>query len=197
MFNDVININEIEIKNSLLLNESDYDEIKSNLEHDYNFLQEINNIYPIIHLFIGDETESNKNKLKNGKSENIYNENSILGDITINNNDEEFGLLDMLGDMTIDNLYDDNQKKNDINELNSLFDKEYYSIIGNDIRTIKIYFTNLFRKDCELNKGEGNIFNKINSSKYCEFLQGQLINYLDKQTLFEDDKFNENDKDNK
>ena len=65
---------------------------------------------------------------------------------------------------------------------------------GKEIRTIKIYFTNLFRKDCELNKNEEYSNNKINSQSYCEYLQGQLIKYLRKNTLFND---NEENKENK
>ena len=38
------------------------------------------------------------------------------------------------------------------NELNSILEREYYSMSGNDIHTIKIYFTNLFRTGNELSR---------------------------------------------
>ena len=191
MYNDIININEIEIKNSLQLNSLDYDEIKKNLEHDYKFLSEINKIYPIIHLFIGDETGiskddyKNKKKRKNENFYNLYNENSILGEVSLSG-EESFGMLDMIGDMSINDF--NGEDSNNINELTSLFDKEYYTMSGNDLRTIKIYFTNLFRKDCSLS-------NEINpdARDYCDYLQEQLNNYLLNSTLFEDEKENENE----
>ena len=195
MYNDIININEIEIKNSLQLNSLDYDEIKKNLEHDYKFLSEINYIYPIIHLFIGDETGINKEDYKNRKKRknenvyNLYNENSILGEVSLSG-EESFGMLDMIGDMSINDFY--NEDANNINEITSLFDKEYFTMSGNDMRTIKIYFTNLFRKDCKL-------INEINPEvkDYCNYLQEQLNNYLLNSTLFEDEKENENEEENK
>ena len=195
MYNDIININEIEIKNSLQLNALDYDEIKKNLEHDYKFLSEINYIYPIIHLFIGDETGINKEDYKNRKKRknenvyNLYNENSILGEVSLSG-EESFGMLDMIGDMSINDFY--NEDANNINEITSLFDKEYFTMSGNDMRTIKIYFTNLFRKDCKL-------INEINpeAKDYCNYLQEQLNNYLLNSTLFEDEKENENEEENK
>ena len=191
MYNDVININEIEIKNSLQLSALDYDEIKKNLEHDYNFLSEINKVYPIIHLFIGDETGvskedyKNKKKRKNEYVYNLYNESSILGEISLSG-EESYGMLDMMYDMSIND--NNGEEANNINELTSLFDKQYFSMSGNDMRTIKIYFTNLFRKDCTLN-------NEINpeANYYCEYLQDQLDNYILNSTLFEDEKENENE----
>ena len=188
LFNDVIDVNEIEIKNTLVLNEADYEEIKQNLENDYSFLIKINNIYPIIHLFIGDENdvrvenEEEEQKLK----KNQCLENSILG-LSIN---DDIGIYDVL-DNNISLSFINNKEENDEIDENSLFDKEYYYMSGTDLRTIKIYFTNLFREDCELNKNQKNENNKVNSDSYCKYLQDQLINYLTKKSLFNDE-----DKDN-
>ena len=80
-----------------------------------------------------------------------------------------------------------NNDENEINNImgeNSLFDKEYYYMDGKQIRTIKIYFTNLFRKECELNKNSDNLQNKINSDSYCEFVQNQLIRYIKKNSFY-------------
>ena len=114
-----------------------------------------------------------------------------MGEVSLSG-EESFGMLDMLGDMSINDF--NGEDSNNINELTSLFDKEYYTMSGNDLRTIKIYFTNLFRKECSLS-------NEINpdAQDYCNYLQEQLNNYLLNSTLFEDEKENEkeNDEDNK
>ena len=202
LFNDVIDVNEIEIRNSLQLNEGDYDEITQILEKDYSFLKKVKNIYPVIHLFIGDENnddmieengEGNESNQKIKKNKNQYNENSILGELSIN---KDIGLVDVLDkNLSLSNMNntDDENDLNNIIDQNSLFDKEYYYMSGKDIRTIKIYFTNLFRNDCELNKIQENLINKINSDSYCEYLQGQLIKYLNKNSLFNDEIIDEND----
>ena len=197
LFNDVIDVNEIEIRRYLELNEIDYDEVKKILENDYSFLKKIKNIYPIIHLFIGDENnddevgqndEGGEPKNSTKKNQNVYMENSILGDLSVNN---DIGIFDVLNrNLSISNVRNDdeyNEIKNIINE-NSLFDKEYYNMSGNIIRTIKIYFTNLFRRDCDLNQGSGNFLFKINSESYCDYLQGQLIRYLTRKSLFNDEE---------
>ena len=195
LFNDVIDVNEIEIKNTLELNDSDYEEVKKNLQNDYNFLKKVKNIYPIIHLFIGDENSNGGDvtNYRTKRNKNQFNENSILGELSECN---DIGILDMIdNNSSMSNL----NIMEDFNEVNtsenSLFDKEYYYLNGNDIRTIKIYFTNLFRKECELSRLQGNKYNQVNTDSYCQYLQDQLINYLNKNTLFnDDDKNNESRK---
>jgi len=199
LFNEVININEIEIRNSLQLNEADYDEIKIILEKDCSFLKKVTNIFPIIHLFIGneiqdDQTESGedanniRNKNKKRKTNNQYNENSIIGDLSLN---KDIGLFDdVLENINNSNLNNISENFNDMPmqiDDNSLYDKEYYYMSGKDIRTIKIYFTNLFRKNCALNNSKENKDNKLNSESYCEYIQDQLIRYLIKKSLFNDE----------
>ena len=186
LFNDVIDVNEIEIKNTLELNDSDYEEVKKNLNNDYNFLKKVQNIYPIIHLFIGDENSNGGSitNLRLKRNKNQFNENSILGELSENN---EIGILDMIDNNSSLSNMNVLEDFNDINtNENSLFDKEYYYLNGNDIRTIKIYFTNLFRKDCELSRLQGNKYNQVNTDTYCQYLQDQLINYLNKNTMFND-----------
>ena len=199
LFNEVININEIEIRNSLQLNEADYDEIKIILEKDCSFLKKATNIFPIIHLFIGneiqdDQTESGedanniRNKNKKRKTNNQYNENSIIGDLSLN---KDIGLFDdVLENINNSNINNISENFNDMPmqiDDNSLYDKEYYYMSGKDIRTIKIYFTNLFRKNCALNNSKENKDNKLNSESYCEYIQDQLIRYLIKKSLFNDE----------
>ena len=190
LFNDVIDVNEIEIKNILELNEEDYEEVKNNLKNDYSFLKKINNIYPIIHLFIGDENNNGIDiNMLVKRNKNLFFEKSILGELSTSN---EYGFYDALENnfSMLNNNIDDN---NEVNE-NSLFDKEYFCIDDNSIRTIKIYFTNLFRRNCELNAIQGN---KVNSELYCQYLQDQLMNYLIKNTLFNDEEDDKNTEENK
>ena len=199
LFNEVININEIEIRNSLQLNEADYDEIKIILEKDFSFLKKVTNIYPKIHLFIGNEVQDDpvegeeeantfKNKNKKRKTNNQYIENSILGDLSLN---KDIGLFDdVLENINNSILNNESENFNDMimqTDDNSLYDKEYYYMSGKDIRTIKIYFTNLFRRDCALNNIKKNKDNKLDSESYCEYIQDQLLRYLIKKSLFNDE----------
>ena len=199
LFNEVININEIEIRNSLQLNEADYDEIKIILEKDCSFLKKVAHIFPIVHLFIGNEVQDDpvegeeeantfKNKNKKRKTNNQYIENSILGDLSLN---KDIGLFDdVLENINNSILNNESENFNDMimqTDDNSLYDKEYYYMSGKDIRTIKIYFTNLFRRDCVLNNIKKNNDNKLDSESYCEYIQDQLLRYLIKKSLFNDE----------
>jgi hypothetical protein len=177
--NEVIDINEIEIKNSLKMNEADYEEIINNLKRDFDFFMKINiQVYPIIHLFIGDEKDEN----------NIHiNESSIIENVSIHQTNLS-GILNEFDDNLINTNISNNNMTNDNaykTESNSLVDKEYYSMNGNDIHTIKIYFTHFFRLNCELNK-QKDVDDTIilKSNHYCQYLEGQIQTYLTKTTLF-------------
>ena len=196
MFNDIIDIKEIEMKNQIELYEADYDEVKIALAQDYLFMEKAGNIFPILHLFIGEENDLSKELMnKRMKKEGYINpfENSILfgyskmGNDTMNNDKEN--VLDLLNNVnnntTLPNLNGDEEENNNLfDEMNSLLDKEYYFAEGNNLRSIKIYFTNLFRKECELNKKEKNSNYKIDSNTYCKYLEEQLITLINKKTLF-------------
>ena len=94
---------------------------------------------------------------------------------------------------TDDNIISSNNINNNLEsgfayktESNSLVDKEYYSMNGDDIHTIKIYFTHFFRLDCELNRQKDIDNNNIlKSNHYCQYLEGQTLTYLSKTTMFE------------
>ena len=205
LFNEVIDVNEIEIKNGLELNEIDYDEVEKNLQNDYSFLKKIKNIYPIIHLFIGNENQDgeeqglfkggDQSEFKNKK--NIFTENSILGEFSSANKDME--IIDVLNrNISISNYNEGSNTLSNFANENSLFDKEYYYMSGNIIRTIKIYFTHLFRRNCELNKKNKKLDNDkylIDSESYCNFLQKQLISFLNKKSLFDDEEKDGNNDD--
>ena len=190
--NDYLDINEIEVKNCLKMNESDYDEIINSIKRDFNFFMKMNiQVYPIIHLFIGDKESGQMNT-------NDANESSLLGDTSLQqnnlsgilNNIEEGGINNNINNIDDKNkIYEDNSY---MTETNSLVDKEYYSLTGNDIHTLKIYFTHFFRLDCELNRNNDKNDNMIlKSNHYCQYLEGQLQSYLTKTSLFELDD-NEN-----
>ena len=131
---------------------------------------------------------------------NDANESSIMGgDISLQQNNLS-GLLNNFEDGGLNNnINTKNDKLNQINEddlymteNNSLVDKEYYSMTGFDIHTLKIYFTHFFRLDCELNRNNDKNDNMIlKSNHYCQYLEGQLQSYLTKTSLFELDD-NEN-----
>ena len=182
--NEILDINEIEIKNSLKMNEADYEEIINNLKRDFDFFIKMESqIFPIIHLFIGDENEGDAN------INNIdVNESSLIENTSIQPTNLS-GLLNITDDGTMNNkilkynLADDTNYKT---ESNSLIDKEYYSFNGHDIHTIKIYFTHFFRLNCELNKQKDiDDSRKLKSNHYCQYLEGQIQNYLTKTSLFE------------
>ena len=205
LFNEVIDVNEIEIKNGLELNEIDYDEEEKNLQNDYSFLKKIKNFYPIIHLFIGNENQDgeeqglfkggDQSEFKNKK--NIFTENTILGEFSSANKDME--IIDVLNkNISISNYNEGSNTLSNFANENSLFDKEYYYMSGNIIRTIKIYFTHLFRRNCELNKKNKKLDKDkylIDSESYCNFLQKQLISFLNKKSLFDDEEKDENNDD--
>ena len=168
LFNDIIDINEIEINNKFELNDIDYDEIKQVLNNDFSFIKNIKGIFPIIHLFIGEESNINENEQK---KKNI--ENSLINDSFNNKN-----IVDILDKNLSMSLTENNIN---INNENSLFEKEYYSMSGNNIKTIKIYFTNLFRENKKINK--------YKISNYCGNMLDKIVKYLSKNKLFnEDDK---------
>jgi hypothetical protein len=198
MFNDIIDIKEIEMKNKIELYEADYDEVKKALAQDYLFMEKAGNIFPVLHLFIGEEKDLSKelmNKRMNKEGHINPFENSILfgnsqmGNQSLNNDKEN--VLDLLNNVnnntntTLPNFNGDDEEGNNLfDETNSLLDKEYYFADGNNLRSIKIYFTNLFRKECELNKKEKNINFKIDSNTYCKYLEEQLITLISKKSLF-------------
>ena len=179
IFNDIIDINEDEIKNSLQIGEVDYDEIVKILENDFNFIKKIKNIYPLIHIFLGEESNTNDNSKKKIKNKNQFMENSLFVDSLSSSQN----ILDVI-DKDISYSYD-----NIVTNEDSLFEKVYYYMIGNNIKSIKFYFTNFFRNNCKLNQIKTN-------SNYCKFMQNKIFNYLTKNSLFTEEK-NEKSKDEK
>ena len=189
--NEVLDINEIEIKNCLKMNESDYEEIINNLKRDFDFFMKIpSQVYPIIHLFIGDEDEDDIIVNNNNMNESSIIENVSNQPVNIS------GLLNLTEDETTNNKILRNSIDSDSNyktESNSLLDKEYYSQNGRDIHSIKIYFTHFFRLNCELNK-QKNLDDNIllKSNHYCQYLEGQIQTYLTKTNLFEMENIDNN-----
>ena len=167
LLKDIIDINEIEVNNTLQLNENDYDEIKLVLKNDFSFLKKLKNIFPIVYIFIGEES-NNENIKKKKNSDNSPSNDSI-------NNKNLIEILDKnLSMSSIDN-------SNIIsNSGNSLFEKEYYYLNGNSLRTVKIYFADLFRDKSKLNKQ--------NIDNYYENMMDKIIKYLSKNSLINEEK---------
>ena len=214
IFNDIFNLKIIEINKNIELYQTDFEEVKSSIEQDFSFLEKIGKVFPILHLFIGEEFSLSPEMLdkrlkKEGRfnlneSSNLSVENSRLGNEAqslLIDKEKEFPLFDFSNNsnsMPVLNLSEDDEEKSTIttfDEKNSLIDKEYLFVDGNNLRTIKIYFTNLFRKDCELNKKEKNMKLKLDSNSYCIYLKDQLMNYLVKKLLFITNDEIEEDKD--
>ena len=171
LFNDIIEINEEDIKNNLQFGEGDFDEIKEIFESDLFFIMKLNNVFPIIHLFIGEESNDKDNNNKIEKNRNQIIENSLMYE-SASSSKNIFDALDKDSSISfVDN--------NNINENNSLFEKEYCYLNANNIKTIKFYFTNLFRTNSK--------YNKIKAIKYNEFMLNKIIKYLSKNILFNEE----------
>ena len=188
---NVIDINEIEIKDNLKMNDVDYEEIKKNLKNDFNYLNNLNfQVFPIIHLFIGNENNVEEKLKKN----HVLSESFSFGS---QGSQQQLNFSILLNSFS-DQLSSSNSfKKKDLLglEQNSLLEKQYYSSNGNkDMHTIKIYLTNFFRLGHKINKEEGKIF-LFNSESYGIFLQTQLLSYLTKNNQFSnEDKDSDNEK---
>ena len=188
--NDIIDIDEIEIKDNIKLSESDYEEIKKILDNDFSYLKKLNfEVFPIIHLFIGDDNTWEEKMKKN----HVMSESFVIGSlgsqhslsVLLNSSSEGY------------NSFNNSLKKKDsiASDYNSFLEKEYYTLSGNkDVHTIKIYFTNYFRLGNKINKEEGKTF-IFNSDTYRTFLKSKLMSYLTKNSLFSsDEKDSDNEK---
>ena len=186
--NDILNLNEIEIKDkNIKLNEDDYDEIKKNLKKDIKFIIENSQlkIFPVINIFIAIENNNDPNEM------NFLNDSTSLNNNEINNNMNN--LINNLNNSSvfeISNMKPNKKNKNNSNksEIYSLFEKEYYCQIGDDIYTIKLFFSNFFRKSCTVNKDEEEKF-LLNTESYCKYIENQIDNYIyKKESIFNDDE---------
>ena len=140
----------------------------------------------MIHIFLGEESNNNDNDNNNDnskkkiKNKNQYMENSLLADSSSSGQN----LLDII-DKDISESND-----NIIMNEDSLFEKEYYYMKGNNIKTFKLYFTNLFRDNHKLIQIRTN-------DNYCKFMQNKIFKYLSKNSLFNEENKNEKSNDSK
>ena len=164
--NDIININEIEIKDNLKLNYNDFEEIKKNLESDMFFLSTLSfQVFPVAHLFIGDE---------NNVEEKFKKSESFIGSLGSQHSFSNLLNSSSEGSNSISNSL---RKKNVLNS-DYFLEKEYYTNNGNkDMMTIKIYLSNYFRYGYKINKEEGKQ-SLFNSDLYIDYLQSQLLSYF-------------------
>ena len=141
----------------------------------------------MIHIFLGEESNNNDNDNNNDnskkkiKNKNQYMENSLLADSSSS------------GQNLLDIIDKDISESNDniiIMNEDSLFEKEYYYMKGNNIKTFKLYFTNLFRDNHKLIQIRTN-------DNYCKFMQNKIFKYLSKNSLFNEENKNEKSNDSK
>ena len=196
MSEEVIDLNEIEVKDSLKINAVDYNEVKKILGQDLSFLKKINlPIYPVIRLFVGDENGTIKTRDSNnlGYSKNYkqtyVNEPSVLDDTTQKNNFSELLDLSDIGNVSLCKKHGNDFLEND---SDSILEKEFYSVNGTDTHIIKVYFSNLFRTGNELHKKKKDFLNDNKddiSLSYRKFIEEELFNYLIKTSSpFEDNE---------
>ena len=117
-------------------------------------------------MFVGEE--SNNENIK--KKKNV--DNSPSSDSMKNKN-----LIDIL-DRNLSMSSIDNSNII-INNGDSLFEKEYYYMDGNSMRTIKIYFANFFRDKSNLSKQQ--------IDNYYENMIDKITKYLSKNCLFNEE----------
>jgi hypothetical protein len=190
---NILDLNEIEIKDNLRINENDYEEIKLILENDFEYLNNYNfQVYPIIHLFVGNENNSEEKLKKN----HVLSESFIVGSQGSQQQHNFSVLLNTSGDQF---SFSNSIKKKDLSifERNTLLEKEYYVMNENkDIFTIKIFLTNYFRFGNKVNKEEGKMF-LLNPESYGKYLQKQLLSHLIKNNSFSNDEKDYNNEKNK
>ena len=188
--NDILNLNEIEIKDkNIKLNEDDYNEVKKNLKKDIKFIIENSqlNIFPVINIFIAIENNNDPNEM------NFLNDSTSLNNNEINNNmNNLINNLNNSSAFEISNIKPNKKAKNINNsnksEIFSLFEKEYYCQLADDIYTIKLFFSNFFRKSCTVNKDEEEKF-LLTTESYCKYIENQIDNYIyKKESIFNDDE---------
>lgn len=156
--NDVIDLNEIEIKNNIKLNQEDYNEVAENLANDINFIKSLPfKVFPKITLFVGNQINSMQTSIYDSQNESIH----------IEKEDSK-----AFGSFMRDTIhFGDNQviqQKEFGSEIESLFER-VYEINGNEGRfSIKIFFSLLFRGNCVLNLRETNQKYKLESGYYCD-----------------------------
>ncbi len=190
---NIIDLNEIEIKDNVKINDNDYEEIKLTLKNDLDYLNNCNfQVFPILHLFVGNEINTEE-KLKKSHfmsesfdfgSQGSQQQNNFS--VLLNSSSDQFSFSNSI-------------KKKDLSilEYNSLLEKEYYTMNDNkDIYTIKIFLTNYFRFSNKANKEEDKIF-LLTPEVYCESLQKQLFTHLKKNISFSKDEKDSNNENNK
>lgn len=174
---EIIDINEIEIKNNINLPIDEYEELKKIIDNDTEFV--VNEMdfgtFPIGNLFVGNEIS--KIGYVNESSSNDYKDNNV----TIPNENKTFTSLlkdQSFLESSLTNIK--KQKKEGGSEIVSLFEKDYFMSNSDNLYTIKIYFTNFLRNTCELNEKEKEDKYKLTSKAYCDYVKNQLLAYLHK-----------------
>lgn len=147
--NEVADINEIEVKNNILLEEEEYNETFKILKSDMRFLrdQEIELNFKL-HLFILNDINKNETKSSFDNKE-IYTTNLI-------DDKAEEKFINMLRDTTLfnENLPQNMKKAKKYygSDVVSLLEKLYFNDVGDNKYMFKIYFSELFRRKNKIQK---------------------------------------------
>lgn len=157
-YTDIIDVNEIEIKNNIKLNIEEYNEVERNIKNDVAFIRKLPfKVYPKLNLFVGNQISNQPMLLNESRNETSIN---------LCKDDFDFVFRDSV--YFGDNATDSNPDTKEFgSEIGSLFEKEY-EIKGNEGRfVIKIFFSMLFRETCLINVKDNHKY-KLESGYYCD-----------------------------
>ena len=206
----ILDINEIEVKNNIILEKDEYNEIIKILKEDMEFLKTQNfeldfnlnlivvndakkkfNVFPIDDS-ISYEIDTSKNLNINQNQENNYNQNNLDYLIRDSSLFRESILISMK-----------NLKKYYGSDIVSLLEKLYNNNVVENSYIFKIYFTEIFKKKKRIiskeNSNNNNLDNsnnisiqnsnsltldeneiRENNKKYCNFLESKLLRKIRK-----------------
>ena len=141
--NEVVDINEIEVKNNILLEEEEYNETFKILKSDMKFLKEQDiELNFKLHLFVVNDMNKNESK-------SIFDNKDIYTTNIIDDKAEE-KFINMLRDTTLfnENLVQNMKKakKYHGSDVVSLLEKLYFNNVVDNKYMFKIYFSELFRR---------------------------------------------------
>lgn len=141
--NEVVDINEIEVKNNILLEEEEYNETFKILKSDMKFLkdQDIELNFKL-HLFVVNDMNKNESK------SSFDNKDTYTTNIIDDKAEERF--INMLRDTTLfnENLVQNMKKAKKYygSDVVSLLEKLYFNNVVDNKYMFKIYFSELFRR---------------------------------------------------
>ena len=199
--NEIVDLNEIEVRNNIKLDEEEYNNAIEVLNSDLNFLKSLNyGINCKLNLFILNDIyyesqqsdESVNNNIKQIKEKASFNSQGNESSSYLSKNN----FINVIKNSDLLPLNDENpsqnfhfKKKYFGSEAISLLEKLYVSMVegnNNNRYIFKIYFSELFKKKINMlsldssnsiiNENE----NKENNKKLCKFLRSKLLRKINK-----------------